>query len=277
MRVLPWLVVMSGCKELGSMKDLKDLLPEVHFDELKIEKVDFQGLDAKFVIDVTNPYPVELNLAETSWKLGLAGSPFLDGTNEHGVSIAAAETSKTRIPFSLKFADAFSVVTGAKGQDQLPFVLDADLGFDSPVGRVNVPLHREGDLPALHAPKLSLDGLRIEKLDLMKQTATLALDVGMKSEQGSALTFESFTYGIKLAGNDVASGTASIGALGATQDSRNVTLPVELKLLGLAGAVVEAVTKKSQVKVRLTGDASIGTPFGAIPFGFDEIADLTPK
>jgi hypothetical protein len=268
------LVAAMGCKQLPNMRELKDLLPEVQFDELKVDDIDFQRLEAKFVLDVTNPYPVELDLAETSWKLGLAGSPFLDGTNEKGTVIAASETSKVRIPFTMRWADAFAVVSQAREADTMPYTLDADLGFDSPVGRVDVPLHREGDMPALHAPKISLKGLRVAGLDLAKQTATIEVDLGLDSEQASALTFEAFEYGLKLAGNDVASGRAQVGSV---QDSKTVTLPADIRLVALGEAAIEALTKKKPVKVRLTGDASVGTPFGVVPFDFDESADLTPR
>jgi hypothetical protein len=268
------LVAAMGCKQLPNMRELKDLLPEVQFDELKVDDIDFQRLEAKFVLDVTNPYPVELDLAETSWKLGLAGSPFLDGTNEKGTLIAASETSKVRIPFTMRWADAFAVVSQAREADTMPYTLDADLGFDSPVGRVDVPLHREGDMPALHAPKISLKGLRVAGLDLAKQTATIEVDLGLDSEQASALTFEAFEYGLKLAGNDVASGRAQVGSV---QDSKTVTLPADIRLVALGEAAIEALTKKKPVKVRLTGDASVGTPFGVVPFDFDESADLTPR
>jgi hypothetical protein len=273
MRLLPWLL-LGGCKQLPNMRDLKDLLPEVHFDELKVDDIDFQKLEARFVLDVTNPYPVELDLAETSWKLGLAGSPFLDGTNEKGTLISASETSKVRIPFTMRWTDAFAVVSQARASDTLPYTLDADLGFDSPVGRVDVPLHREGDMPALHAPKLSLKGLRVAGLDLGRQTATIEVDLGLDSDQPSALTFEAFQYGLKLAGHDVASGTAQVGAV---QDNKTVTLPADIRLVALGEAVVDALTQKKPVKVRLTGDASVGTPFGVVPFDFDESADLTPR
>lgn len=271
-----WLPVVAamGCKQLPNMRDLKDLLPEVHFDELKVDQIDFQKLDAKFVLDVTNPYPLELALAETSWKLGLAGSPFLDGTNEKGTVIAASETSKVRIPFTMRWVDAFAVVSQAREGDTMPYSLDAELGFDSPVGRVEIPLHREGDMPALHAPRLSLKGLRVAGLDLAKQTATIEVDLGLQSDQPSALTFEAFQYGLKLAGHDVASGRAQVGAV---QDSKTVTLPADIRLIALGEAVVDSLTQKKPVKVRLTGDASVGTPFGVVPFDFDESADLTPR
>lgn len=269
-----WLPLLVGCKQLPNIKDLKDLLPEVHFSDMKIEKIDFDGLDAKAVLDVTNPYPVGLSLADTSWKLGLAGNPFLDGTDSEGLQIGPAESSKLRIPFGLKFIDAFKVVTDAKGKDQLPYDFEANLGFDTPVGRVDVPVKKQGELPALHIPKLSLKALRVDGLDLKSQTAKLALDLQMQTDQGAALTFEGFDYDVSFAGSRVADGTALFQSVAGQSD---VTLPINLKLLDLGAAIVSAVTKKTPLEVRFTGDASIGTPFGPVPLSFDEKADLTPK
>lgn len=275
MRCWPLIVVLlGGCKQLPKMPDLKEVLPEVRFSDLKVEQVDFKGMDGRFVLEVDNPYPLELKLSETSWKLGLAGHPFLDGTNEEGLAIAPAETSKVRIPFGLKWRNAFDVVTDAKGKDALPFSLDATLGFETPIGPVSVPLKHDGDLPALHAPKIALKGLRVEKLDLLKQTASLALDLGLSSDQGSALTFETFGYGISLAGIDVASGDTKIGAV---EGQKDVTLPIDLKLLNLGKVVVDAVTKKTRLEVRLKADANVGTPLGTIPLAIDELADLAVK
>ena len=79
---------------------------------------------------------------------------------------------------------------------------------------------------------------------------------------------------LKLAGYDVASGRAQVGSV---QDSKTITLPADIRLVSLGAAVVDALTDKKPVKVRLTGDASVGTPFGVVPFDFDETAELTPR
>jgi Late embryogenesis abundant protein len=277
MRWTLFAMALTGCALLEDISKLKELRPEVHFDDLKVDAVNFQGLDGKFVIDVKNPYPAKLNMAGFSWALGLAGSPFLDGVNNKGLLLQKQDSSKVRIPFSVKYADIFNVVKNAKGKDNVPYSFDTKLTFDTktPLGKITIPVHHDGDLPTLHIPKFNLKALRVAKLDVLKQVATLELDLGLNTDQGSALTFESFNYGIKLAGNDVADGDAVIGAL---TDSKTVTLPINLKLLSLGETVVNAITKKnSPLKVRLTGNAQVKTPFGLVPLNFDEMTDLTPK
>ncbi len=266
-------VVLTGCQQLDKMPDLKQLLPKVRFGDVKVDDLNFQKLDGKLVLEVDNPYPVGLGLRKTDWKLGLAGHPFLDGTDSGGLNIEPAGTGNVRIPFSMKFVDALNVASDAGG-DRLPYTLDTVLGFDTPLGPIDVPLHHEGTLPALRMPKVRLTGLRIQKFAPLKNEASLAVDVSLHSDQPSALNFESFDWGLKLAGNDVASGNTVIGEV--TGD-KEVTLPIDLNLLGIGEVIVEALTRKSELKVRLTGDAKVGTPFGVIPLAIDEVADLTPR
>jgi hypothetical protein len=268
------LVLGAGCQHLDKMPDLKALLPKVRFGDMLVEDLSFQKLDGKMVLEVDNPYPVGLALKKTDWKLSLAGHPFLDGSDSDGLDIDPAATGKVRIPFSMKFVDAFQVAADLGDADQIPFGLETELGFDTPVGPITVPLRHQGQLPALHAPKVRLKALRIEKLNLLKNEASLALDLGLHSDQPSALNFESFAWGLKLAGSDVASGSTVIGEVLGDKD---VTLPIDLNLLGIGEVVLGALTKKSELKVRLSADAKVGTPFGVVPLAIDELADLTPR
>jgi hypothetical protein len=267
-------VLPMGCKQLPDFSDLKRVLPTVRFDTMKIEDLDFERMEARFVLEVDNPYPVELDLTETSWKLGLAGHPFLDGTNREGTTIAANGKSKVRIPFTMRFADAFRVVGDAQGEDELPYTLDATLGFATPVGPVSVPLNDRGQLPALHLPQVSLQGLKIDRLDLEEGIARLTVDLDLDTDQGSPLSFQTFGYGLSIAGAEVATGNARIGNVANHAD---VELPVVVSLQGVGDAVLGVLADQRRTKVELVGDATVGTPFGDVPLHVDETADLTPR
>lgn len=269
-------VVVAGCQGgLPKMPDLSEVLPKARFQEMKVKQIDFQKLNGRFVLEVDNPYPVNLDFSSSSWKLGLAGHPFLEGVNDEKTVIAPSETSTVQIPFMMRFVDALAVGgAAAEGSDTLPYAFDVDFAFQTPVGPATVPVHAEGDLPALHTPNVTLRALRIEKLDLLKNKASLALDLNLHSDQASALTFETFDWGVKLAGSDVANGQTAIGPV---EGDKLVTLPIDLNLLGIGEAIVNSLTGKSPMKVRLQAEAEVGTPFGAIPLAVDEVADLTPR
>ncbi len=268
--------LLVGCKSgLPKMPDLSEVLPKVRFEKLAVEELDFQELDGRFVLEVDNPYPVDLDFAEANWKLGLAGQPFLDGAKGEGVSIEPSATSRVGLPFTMGFANALRIAgDAAEGKDRLPYSLDVDLAFSTPVGPVRVPLHHEDEMPALRTPQVRLKALRIGEFNPLANRASLELDLNLHSDQPSALVFERFAWKVKLAGNDAASGDAEIGPV---EGDELVTLPIRLDLLGLGTTVVEALTKKTELKVRLTADASVGTPFGKVPLAVDEVADLTPR
>jgi LEA14-like dessication related protein len=253
---------------------LKDLLPEATFETFKVKDIDFQGLDSVFVFQIDNPYPVGLELEAMNWKLGLANHDFLDGSKDKKIDIDPNASSPVRVPVSLKFEDVFKVAKDAKGAGEVPWAFTGDFTFKTPIGPVTLPFQQRGVMPTLSAPKISLKALRVGKLDLKTQTASLELDLGIATEQSSPLTFSKFGYGIKLAGTEVASGNAKIDAV---EGSSTMTLPFDIKLLELGATIVEAVTKKTELKVRLNADAQVQTPLGPVPLAINEVTNLSLK
>jgi len=265
--------LLGGCKQFPNLGALGKVAPKVSFKNLKVQNIDFTKIDTKMVLEIENPYPVALKLADKSWTLGLAGSPFLDGADNEGLNIPANGTAPFKIPVSLKWKDAFALASAVKGEDHIPFDFHADLGFNTPVGPVRVPVNHKGELPALSAPKVKLKGLRVKKIDLLRQTASLALDLNVSSEQKTALSFEKFAYGIKLNDTAVADGMSELANL----DGGEMTLPINLKLLELGASLVKAVTTKGSLQVALDADAEVGTPFGVIPLKIAEGTKLQLK
>jgi hypothetical protein len=92
----------------------------------------------------------------------------------------------------------------------------------------------------------------------------------MKSDQGTPLSIAGLNYGLKLSGTEVATGETR-------SDGSTVTLPIELKLLELGVVIVDAITKKTELKVGFDADATIGTPLGEIPLAISELATLALK
>lgn len=264
-------VGLAACKGPIKLPELEAALPKVRFQNMNVDDVTWEGATTRFTFQVDNPHPIGLDLAAVNWDLDLAGSDFLDGNKDTEVQIAAQGQSDVRFPVSLKWSDVLAVVNGAQGQDTIPFALAGDLKLDTPLGPLTVPFQHAGDLPVLHAPKVRLTGLRVDKLDLLKQTASLALDMTVETEQSAPLDFRAFNYGIELAGAKVVSGNAQIGAVAG---SREVSLPIDLQLLNLGAAVVQAVTKKERLLVGLDADATLGTPLGELPLKFTESTTL---
>ena len=266
--------LLMGCgKHPPKLGKLKDLLPKATFEQFKIKDVSFEGLETTFIFNVENPYPLGLELQALNWKLGLAGNDFLNGANDKGLDIDPGATSAVRIPISLKFADVFNIAKDAKGAGEVPWTIDGDFAFATPIGPITLPFKEQGVMPALSAPKVSLKALRVGKLDLKSQTASLELDLGFESDSDKPVKFSAFGYGIKLDGTDVASGNAKMD----TVDGSGMTLPFDIKLVNLGATIIEAITKKTELKVRLNADTEVDTPLGAVPLKINEVVKLQLK
>lgn len=255
-------IAMVGCKDLKGLPDLVNQKPKVTFDQLRIKDINFERVDSVFVLKVKNPYPVGLSLTSQEWSLGLAGNDFLDGSGGGGVKLKANGTAPVRIPVGTKFQDIFSVVGAMKGQDEIPYTLKTKLGFNTPVGEIKVPLNHQGTFPALHLPKIRLKALRLDRIDLASQTAKLALDLGVNSDQGSAIGFDAVNYGIKLDGANVANGRTAKANIG---DSSTLTIPINVKLLELGSGIVQAIRNKGTLDVGFDAGIDVSTPFGVVP------------
>ena len=276
MRAMPWLLVvpllLSSCAKLPKLpKSVDELLPQVAFADLKVSNVDWEGAKATFHVDVTNPHPIGLDIPAVNWDLDLAGGDFLEGVKDTPLKVDAGATSTVKIPVQLAWGDVLNVASGAKGQDDIPFALAGELTVDTPLGSVPVPFAHEGRLPVLHVPKVSLEGVRVDEVELLKNRAALAVDLALSSEQATALSVDDFVYTLKLSGTKVASGKASVPAV---EGRTVVTLPIELSLLELGSELIDAITGKKTVKVGLDGAADLTTPLGVLPVDFSEATEL---
>ena len=268
-------LLTTGCKggSIPGLPELRSLKPEVAFKDVKIRDITFQGLDTRFVLEVKNPYPVGMKLLSNDWSLALAGNEFLDGSGGR-VNIEAGRKSPVRIPVAMDWTDAFAVAGAMKGRDEIPFELHTRMGFSTPVGEVKVPLRHSGSLPALHKPQVRLQGLRVDGLDLVKQTARLELDVGVDTDQGATISFDAIDYGIRFNGTRVADGNTRLSNI---DGSGTLTVPINVNLLELGGGIARAIKNKESLDVGLAANIDVGTPFGSVPLQVDKARSLQLK
>lgn len=268
-------VLLGGCHkiDLGNL-NLKQYLPKVAFDKMKVERVDFQGMDTSFRFNVDNPYPVDLRLASFAYDLALEDNPFLNSTSADGIDLTAGTVSPMKLPARVEFQDVFRLVTDLQGKDDVGFQIKGKFGVNTPAGAVDVPFDESGRMPTLKAPKIEPKAVRVGRVNLLRQQATLEIDLGITNKaKSNAYGMKQFGYGLDLGGARVASGNlADLSvAAGATE---TVTLPIQVNLLELGSTVVSAITQKRPLDVRLDAGLSVETPLGNIPLQVDETTNL---
>ena len=259
--ILTLAVLISGCAEA------ERFLPKVKFDKLDVRAITFEQIDTDFVFNVSNPNPIEINLASFSYALNLQEIELFSGGNEDGFGLANRGDTQLVLPVDIVFADAWNTVSATRGEDVVGFGLNGHFGFNTPLGEMKLPYDEGGNFPALRTPKFSFKKLKLTHISIWD--ADLEIDLGVVNEHQSTLFFDNFDYGLQLGGKSVASGL--VHTFDVDGDSEGtVTLPINIDLLTAGVTLVDAIIGRGELNIGLSAGMDVDTPFGIIPLSIDE-------
>ncbi len=147
------LVALAACSGLGLEQIFER--PRVRVTGLDVTRVTLRDADLRFDFTVDNPNPIRLPLGGIDYELRVNGERILDGFADQALEIAARDETPVRLPLTVRFADLARAWGSLRQQrDRSRYELVADFLFDVPVvGRVAVPVRRDGDLPSLQAAR----------------------------------------------------------------------------------------------------------------------------
>lgn len=250
------LSLLAGCTEL------EPYLPTVTFERLDVQTVDWTSISTDFVFAVNNPNPLEISLASFDYALAFEGVEFLSGEDPDGMSLPAVDDAELPLPVSLDFEALYEMVQAVRGEDTIGFNLAGSIGFDTPIGLVELPYDVSDAFPALRTPDVSLGNLRVKSIDL--DAARIALEVNLDNDHATNIFFDNFDYVVKVAGNEVSSGLIGEFAEVEGATTRTADLDMEVDLLAAGTAVYEALTG-GNANVKLKASTDVETPFGVVP------------
>ena len=255
--VLLVLLALAGCESF----DLSGLLqkPEVSVAGAEIEQLGFEGARVRFDVKVSNPNSVGVRLAGFDYRLSLEGTEFLKGNVDQAVSIAARGASVVPVPVAFTYENLFTAATRLADASETPYEMAVGFSFDLPIlGKVRVPASFKGTLPVLRVPRVSVAGLRLERLTLTAASLVLSLDVG--NPNSFTLGLQSLDYRFEVAGRQWAAGRAAKAASIAPRQTGRLDILVNLDLVSAGRAVADLLTRRGPVSYRLEGSAGVGTP-----------------
>lgn len=267
--VVPALLAFgTGCD------DIQPYLPTVNFNRFDVKDISFTDADVDFVFSVDNPDPIAITLSSFSYAFGLESIDLLDGNDPDGMTLDAVGSSDLALPVHLVWQDVWDAVQATKGKDTVGFGLNGDFGFNTPIGEALVPYDQSGDFPAVRTPKFSFKRVKVNGLNLLTQTADLSVDLGVTNDHASSLFFDNFGYDLSLGGTHCATGRIDqLGeALGASEST--LTLPVQVNLLHVGSAVLDALNGRGNLNIGLAADTDVETPFGVLPLTIDQSGNV---
>ena len=250
--------------------------PSVEFEGFSITDIDFTGVNTMFDFKIKNPNPVGVKINGFDYRFIIEGNQFLGGNNPEEVLLKSGGESIISIPIAIKYLDVYKAVSALKGNDNIPYQLAVDIYFNTPIGRLQVPFSKRGDLPTLKMPKVSLGEVRLKALSLTK--ADIEFDINFRNPNAFGISLNDLNYSLALNRGQIAKGIAEHTEL-AQKVSSQLHIPVTLNFIEIGRAAYSIVTKKT-VDYQFKGAAQLITPWKEIdlPYleeGSVDIQDVT--
>lgn len=273
MRRLLWATLAAaflatGCAFLSNLFSSGFRKPTLTFKSASLADASLGGATVNLVYSVDNPNPLALSLAEVSYAFFVEGKQVLAGQPPAGFQIPAQGSADLTFPASIKFSDLASVVETFLTKDVARYRAEGQIGLQTPVGVLRLPLSKEGDFEVPRIPRFEFGSPRIVHLSLA--SATLELPVTVTNRSPFALAIQSFSGALKIAGANV--GTLSSGDFGQLEanGSRQLTLPITLHL-AQAGAALAAL-REGRANLSLSGQVNSGGT--AVPLSISQVVSF---
>lgn len=125
--------------------------PTASVTDMSLGEVTPQGFTMNFKVDVENPNPVSLPVADVDYRLRLVDREFLEGSADPDATIPANGSMPVSLPVRVTFENLLEISDGIRrGGGDVPYELEAgfEFGGGTPLlsDRVRVPVNFSGTL-----------------------------------------------------------------------------------------------------------------------------------
>ena len=264
-----------GCVLIMGCAALQEIIkpPTVDVESVNLRDLSFNEATLDFALAIYNPNPVGATLEGFDYSFVVEGNEFLKGDENRQLSLPSTGSSTIHIPVTVQFKELYDLIKSNKNQDTVGYSISGHFKPGGILSGFQVPFMKSGNLPAVKVPKVSLSGLKIKGLSFTQVDLELGLDVDNPNIFG--LDMSKLDYKINIAGEQVASGSATDVAQVPKKDKGKITLPISLNFSGVASAIRTALTSKS-VDCAVSGSADLNSPFGLLnlPINLDQNVDI---
>jgi LEA14-like dessication related protein len=250
------LLATGGCATMQSVFQK----PTIHFRDARLSEISLGGATLELAFAIQNPNAIALDLAEVDVNFFVDERRVVTARPKDGVKLAARGESIFIFPATFSFSDVASVLVIFLTQDKATYRLDGNLGVETPVGRLWLPMKAEGSFDIPKLPEIELESPRIEDLSL--SGATIALPLTLTNVNALPLPVERLQAALSIEGAALASvDVAEIKTL-APGTPRRLTVPIKIDFTQSLAAA-QAI-RKGLARFELGGTVTSGR--AAIPF-----------
>jgi LEA14-like dessication related protein len=255
--VLPFAI---GCEVLGALVGRPK--PSARVAGVRFQGLDLESLSLVFDVELSNPYDVPIPLVDVGYSIHSGEHSVVEGRGELAGTVPAAGSRTVDVPARVVFRDLLEVVKGVKPGAVVPYTARLVFAVDAPViGRIELPVERDGELPVPTVPDIEVASVRWKKLALDEASAAVALRV--RNTNDFPLSLAKLSYDLVFSGVRVAESGVEPGS--AVEPGGEAQLELDFKLSPSAlGLSAFRVLSGQGADYELSGKLDVGTPWGTL-------------
>jgi LEA14-like dessication related protein len=270
------LALAPGCGLIQAALD-QESRPTARVQGVHIQDLSLSGLTLLFDVEIENHATGDLPLLDVDYQLESRGRTFVEGRADLQGTVPGNGSKTVSLPVGVKFADLLSILEGVRPGAVVPYQARLSLGADVPVlGKISLPLSREGEVPVPTVPDIEVAQLHWEKLSLTEAAATVDLRIVQTND--FPIDLGAMSYDLALAGTEIARGQLGSGAR--LEAGTETLLPIRISFSPQKfGLALFGILSGREAAYRLGGTLDASTPFGklAMPFTREGVVSLRTR
>lgn len=137
--ILISLFTLTACSTGAGIKGIAEP-PSVSVKHVQLERLNWQGGEANFTLNVTNPNAFPLPLTGFDYALNLNKIEVANGRREQSITIPARQSQQVSVPLSLSFVNIARMLPALIGQGTMQYQLTGSVHLPW----LNIPFTRSG-------------------------------------------------------------------------------------------------------------------------------------
>ena len=134
------LFILTACSTGAGIKGIAEP-PNVSVQNVQMERLNWQGGEATFTLNVSNPNAFPLPLTGFDYQLKLNDVAVANGDREESITIPARQSKQVSVPLKLSFVNIASMLPGLIRQGTMQYQLAGSVHLPW----LNIPFTRSGN------------------------------------------------------------------------------------------------------------------------------------
>lgn len=222
----------AGCKSMEHIFQK----PTVSFERMSITGMSLFDADLLFTFTVNNPNPIGGTIRKGQYRLSVGDNLVAEGVLDKGVSLQARGARSIDLPVHINFMELFRSASALAAKNEVPYTLAGSfdiMGFDIPyenAGRISLP----------QFPEISLDSVRISRLDL--SGAEMAIILSVANPNRFSINLDGLRYSMDMGGMRFVSGEKDDVPEIEPAGKESITIPVGLDFMNMGRAAMNLLS-----------------------------------